>query len=157
LGCGAHLRARTAIRRAILEQGQTGPYHARLTAEGAAVPREASEVRSFLQHALYYAPAERSGAFAFLHAGGSAPCLYSSLGDDGANGLASCIELLSAAGLRVAAADITPPDVALLPLRVVRAVAPRLQPIHCGFGMERLDNPRLRALGRLNPNVHPFC
>jgi hypothetical protein len=26
-----------------------------------------------------------------------------------------------------------------------------MQPLHCGYGMERLENPRLRALGRLNP------
>jgi ribosomal protein S12 methylthiotransferase accessory factor len=128
-------------------------------AEGsAAIPGTAAEVRSFAQHALYYLPPERASAFDFLRAGGAASCLYSRLDElPGDGGIDACIGRLSAAGMRVAVADITAPDVALLPMRVVRAVAPGLHPIHCGFGMERLDNPRLRRFGLRNHNIHPFC
>jgi ribosomal protein S12 methylthiotransferase accessory factor len=157
LGSGAHLNPRIAIRKAILELGQTGPYHARLWAERtAAIPADASDVRSFAQHALFYLPPEHSRAFDFLCANGET-VLYSTLEDSGDPGLKVCIDRLAAAGLRAAIADVTSPDVALLPLRVVRAVVPGLEPLHCGFGMERLDNQRVRALGRINRQIHPFC
>jgi ribosomal protein S12 methylthiotransferase accessory factor len=158
LGCGAGLGAREAVRKAILEQGQTGPYHARLAREGStAIPRQPAEVRSFLQHALYYVPPGRARAFDFLRSSGREPCLFSTLAEPAEVSLEACLRRLSSAGFRVAAVDVTSPDAALLPLHVVRALAPRLQPLYCGFGMERLENPRLRARGTLNTRIHPFC
>jgi hypothetical protein len=61
--------------------------------------------------------------------------------------------------MRVVIVDVTSPDVARIPMRVVRALGPNLQPIHCGFGLERMANPRLDALkrGELNCDIHPFC
>ena len=63
-----------------------------------------------------------------------------------------------AAGVRVAFVDVTSPDVAGTGLRVVRALAARLQPLHCGYGLERLGNQRLLELGEgpLNRDIHPM-
>jgi ribosomal protein S12 methylthiotransferase accessory factor len=158
VGCGADLDPRIAIRKAILEQGQTGPGHARLLVEGrAGIPAGETAVRSFADHALYYLPSERSRAFDSLRRAHSEPLRYSALAAPPDSGLSACLCRIAAAGIRIAAADVTPPDVALLPMRVVRAVSPGLQPLHCGFGMERLPCARLRSAGWRNPQIHPFC
>jgi ribosomal protein S12 methylthiotransferase accessory factor len=70
-----------------------------------------------------------------------------------------CIERLKAAGMRVAVKDVTSPDVAASPFRVVRALGVNMQPIDFGFTVRRLGNPRLRALltGNANPYPHPVA
>ena len=83
--------------------------------------------------------------------------------------LAQCVELLTKAGSRVAFVDLTTPDVAPFGIRVVRAVATYLQPIHFGYGRERLggtrvfDVPRVmgydsrtRTVSDLNRCPHPL-
>jgi len=62
--------------------------------------------------------------------------------------LAVCISGLTAAGCRVAYANLTTPDVTPFPIRVVRTIVTDLQPIHFGFGMERLGGRRLFELPR---------
>lgn len=159
-GCGANLSVRKALRAAIIEQGQTGPYLARIAKEQPElVPPSPQHVQTFRQHALFYAPAERAGSLDFLRRGDQEPILLSTIREPDITGLQACVDQLSGAGLRVAIVDITSPDVARIPMRVVRALGPSLQPIHCGFGLERLANPRLDALkrGELNCDIHPFC
>ena len=71
-----------------------------------------------------------------------------------------CAERLAAAGLRVAAVDVTSPDVALGPFRVARVLGTDMQPIHFGERYRRLANPRLDQLlaGRpINPDPHPLA
>ncbi len=74
--------------------------------------------------------------------------------------VAGCVPLLEKAGVRVALVDVTSPDVALSPFRVARAIGTDMQPIHFGHRLQRLGNPRLKALlkGRgPNPNPHPIA
>jgi hypothetical protein len=73
--------------------------------------------------------------------------------------LAACVARLQTMGVRAAAVDITPSDVALAGLRVVRAFGTNLQPIHFGFGYERLNNPRLKAslLAGAETTPHPIA
>jgi hypothetical protein len=122
------------------------------------LPRQPEEVREMLHHASYYFPAERAGAFDRLRSG-EAPIPFSELVEDSQErSLASCAAALAASGVRVALVDVTSPDVATGPFRVVRAVSPDLQPIYYGYGLERRPVERARVLGlaaRLPP-VHPI-
>ena len=55
----------------------------------------------------------------------------------------------------VAIVDVTSPDVATGPFRVVRAVSPDLQGLAYGYGMDRAVVSRIRAMGlsaRDSPN-----
>jgi ribosomal protein S12 methylthiotransferase accessory factor len=76
---------------------------------------------------------------------------------------------LQNAGCRVLYADLTTPDLVAYPIRVVRTLATGLQPIHFGYGEERLGGKRVyqlpRALGystsdrdeaSFNPCPHPL-
>lgn len=83
--------------------------------------------------------------------------------------LGQCVKSLGKAGSRVAFVDLTTPDVAPFGLRVVRAVATELQPIHFGYRRERLGGKRLfdvprrmgygaqtRTMADLNRCPHPL-
>jgi ribosomal protein S12 methylthiotransferase accessory factor len=109
-------------------------------------------------HALYYVPPARAHAFDWLRSGTTAPLPLAELPRSRDCSLQACISLLSAAGVRVAIADLTAPDVAQSPFTVVRALGTNLQPIDFGHACRRLANPRLRALagGQLNPDPHPM-
>ena len=145
LGLGSDPDVRTAIRQAILELGQTGPYLRRLMKTAPhLIPERASNVAEILDHARYYFPAERAAAFDFLRAGHEAVAL-ADLRAGPTRSLAACARVLAAADVRVALVDITSADVTTF--CVMRAVSPDLQPISFGYGLDRLPVPRLAALG----------
>ena len=54
---------------------------------------------------------------------------------------------------------MTADDVRLSPLRVARAVSPDLQPLDCGYGLERMPCARLRAAAAdgLRSDPHPLA
>jgi ribosomal protein S12 methylthiotransferase accessory factor len=154
----AHLSPRAAIRKAILEQAHVGPYLRRLMLEGReAIPELAADVHTLDDHALYYFPADRAGAFAFLDAGG-AVCA-GALEEPARASLAVLAERLRAASLRVAIVDVTSPDLGPTPFRVVRALGPGFQQIHFGHLLAQLGNPRLQAMAKrgINPDPHPMA
>ncbi|WP_437752997.1 TOMM precursor leader peptide-binding protein [Sorangium sp. So ce1389] len=154
----AHLSPRTAIRKAILEQGQIGTYVFRLmTGEALDIPERPEDVRSLEDHAVYYVPPSRAGAFAFLGEGGTVTA--SQLEEPEEISLSALTRRVSAAGLRLAIVDVTSPDLAATPFRVVRAIGPDFQQIHFGHAVARLGNPRLHALAPhgINPDPHPMA
>ncbi len=159
LGLGADLDPRSALRQAILELGQTGPHLRRMMrSSGLPVPEAAGGVREMLHHASYYFPAERAAAFDFLR-GGEPPIALRELAEAApTRSLASCAAALEASGIRVALVDVTSPDVATGPFRVVRAVSPELQPISYGYGLDRRPVERVRARGLASqiPEIHPI-
>ncbi|MEM7356795.1 MAG: hypothetical protein AAF657_38620, partial [Acidobacteriota bacterium] len=64
------------------------------------------------------------------------------------------------AGIRIATVDLTSPDTYFTPFRVARAVGIEVQPIHFGYRLRPLTNPRLRErLGSqgVNPYPHPIA
>jgi ribosomal protein S12 methylthiotransferase accessory factor len=157
IGLGAHLGTRQALRRAILELGQTGPYLRRVMQRKEQPVPQTREVRTFRQHALYYLPRHRSRAFDFLQ---QSPRIHlSKIGESDKSSLAEVSRRLDDAGIQVAIADLTSPDILSIPMLVVRALGMDLQAIHCGFGMERTRNFRLKRLipGRINSRIHPLC
>jgi ribosomal protein S12 methylthiotransferase accessory factor len=144
IGLAADLDPATALRRAILELGQTGPYLRRLLETGAIeAPPDPAAVTGMLDHAAFYFPRERAAAFDFLRRGESVAL---------AEFLARPAGSLD--GLRVAVVDVTAPDVALGPFRVARAVGPDLQPLTYGHGLDREPVDRIRPLRPAGP-VHP--
>jgi hypothetical protein len=58
----------------------------------------------------------------------------------------------------VALVDVTSPDVATGPFRVVRAVSPDLQGISYGYGLDRAVVERVRRRGIVKdiPEIHPI-
>ena len=160
VGSAAHMSPRVAVYKAILEQGYSGSYLRRAMIGGAyPIPEQPEQVRTFFDHALFYMPAARAVACDFLRSGGGAPLSLATLPEPTDISLEACTERLAAGGVRVALVDVTAPDVAQSPFRVVRALGTNMQPLHCGFGLERLANPRLRELlmGEVNSDIHPLC
>jgi ribosomal protein S12 methylthiotransferase accessory factor len=154
----AHMSPRTAIRKAIMEQGHVGPYLYRLLADGKQViPERPEDVRSLDDHALYYFPPSRASAFAFLGKGASVRAADLQEPEDVSP--RALVERLCRAGRRVAIVDLTSPDLAGTPFRVARALGPDFQQIHFGHLLGQLGNPRLLAAARrgLNPDPHPMA
>lgn len=141
LGLGCDLEPRLAIGQAVLELGQTGPYLRRLMQSNAvSAPACPAGVKTMLDHAAYYFPAERARAFDRLR-GKERRSLRRQLSD-----------------LRIAIVDVTSRDVATGPFRVARAVSPDLQGISYGYGFERAVVNRIRDMGLAPdvPEVHPI-
>jgi ribosomal protein S12 methylthiotransferase accessory factor len=158
LSIAAHLRPSVAITKAILEQGHLGPYLRRLVHEEKThIPEHPEEVTDLEHHALYYFPAHRAGALAFLGAGGTVDA--ANLPEPEEVSIRALCRRVSAAGLRIAVADVTSPDLAETPFRVARALGPGFQQIHFGHGLARLGNPRLVAMtpAGTNPEPHPMA
>jgi ribosomal protein S12 methylthiotransferase accessory factor len=147
LGLGTDPDARTAVRQAILEFGQTGP-HLRMMMKTAAhlIPKRPSDVADMLDHARYYFPPDRARAFDHLRHGSEA-CAFADLPRCSERSLLACARALAESHVRVALADVTSADVARTSFVVVRAISPDLQPISFGYGLDRLPIPRLKALG----------
>jgi ribosomal protein S12 methylthiotransferase accessory factor len=153
----AHLSPHLAIKKAIMEQGQGGPYIRRLMEERKRpIPERPEHVRTLADHALYYIPPSRAGAFDFLSRGGSVRA--ADLEEPSDPSLGELLRRVRAAGLRVAIVDVTSPDLAATPFRVERALGPDFQQIHFGHLLARLGNPRLLSMAPhgINPDPHPM-
>lgn len=154
-GLGCDLDPQVALRQAVLELGQTGPYLRRMMRSRILIPaEEPSGVREMLDHAAYYFPRERASGFDRLRNENTALRLRD-LKSDGTRSLSDCASVLAAAGVRVALVDVTAADVATGPFKVMRAVSPDLQPIWYGYGLERAPVERVRKLG-LAPDIPPI-
>ena len=142
LGLGAGWQADDAVRKALLEHGQTGPYFARLWRNRERpIPANPGDIHSFEDHAMYYCDPAHVAAFDFLREGPAHPPP-------------------ATADVRIAIAEITPRELEGSPFRVVRALARGLQAIHCGFGLERSPAPQIeRDLGgkAANGDPVPLC
>lgn len=158
LSLSAHLCPRTAIKKALLEQGHIGPFMRRLVFdEKRPIPATPEEVRSLEDHALYYVPTERARAIRFLGEAGEVTASALPAAEEISLGALS--RKVTAAGLRVAIVDVTSPDLGPTPFRVARALGPGFQQIHFGHGFARLANPRLLAFAPhgLNLEPHPLA
>lgn len=130
-GLGCDLDTRAALKQAVLELGQTGPYLRRMMRSGILTPAaDPSGVREMLDHAAYYFPKERATAFDRLRSENTTVNLRDLRSHD--------MRSLEKAGVRVALVDVTSADVATGPFSVMRAVSPDLQPIWFGYGLERI-------------------
>ena len=148
IGLGAGVDARAALKSAVLELGQTGPYLQRtMLARTIPVPRGPASVRTMLDHAAYYFPRRRAEVFDRIRNGGAPVSMRELPRCRPLKPMQHCADALKAAGIRVAVVDVTSRDAATGPFRVVRAVSPDLQPISYGAGMDRMPVDRVRAMG----------
>jgi ribosomal protein S12 methylthiotransferase accessory factor len=151
---GAHHDAATAARKALLEQGHVGPYVRRLMRAGdLRVPAAADDVHSLLDHAMYYVPPHRQEAFDFLRRSAGPAIPFADVQTPPS--LSEYAKHLRTQGVRIAVVDVTSPDVASGPFRVVRALGEHIQPIHFGHTLAQLGNPRLHARTHCGLNRHP--
>jgi ribosomal protein S12 methylthiotransferase accessory factor len=149
LGLGGGGSMRNAVSKAILEHGQTGPFFARIWRNRELpIPASAEQIRTLQDHALYYCDPNHAQQFHRWRnsVGNRNPIVWDINGENPASRLK----------VRIAIADLTPPDVAEGPFRVVRAIARGLQPIYYGCGFERTYTSRLQALLKGHePNLAP--
>ncbi|MBY0793730.1 YcaO-like family protein [Corynebacterium parakroppenstedtii] len=73
------------------------------------------------------------------------------------------LEILAEQGVRCAGVDVTSPDIAETPLRVVRVISDELVPLTVGYGNAHLGYSRLASMfsassgsPSINPDPHPF-
>jgi ribosomal protein S12 methylthiotransferase accessory factor len=145
-GLGSDLQPHAALKQAVLELGQTGPYLRRMMRSGSfPTPEDPASVGEMLDHAAYYFPRERAIAFDRLRSN-EASVRLSDLESVTKRSLANCVSSLKAADVRVALVNVTSADVATGPFSVMRAVSPDLQPIWYGYGLERNPVERLQRL-----------
>jgi ribosomal protein S12 methylthiotransferase accessory factor len=159
IGLAADLDARSALRQALLELAQTGPYLQRMMhTRQLAVPKQPSAVQNMLDHAAYFFPSDRAQAFNRLRSVNAPLALRDLRNETPKRSLADCGLALNATGVRVALVDVTSADVSTGPFQVFRAVSPNLQPIWYGYGFERQLVARFRNLGLANeaPDIHPI-
>jgi ribosomal protein S12 methylthiotransferase accessory factor len=130
LGLGVGFTPAEAIDKAILEHGQTGPVLANTwKTSGFRAPKKRSDVHTLEDHALYYCDPAHRDEF-----------------DQWRLGVTEHAKPARRAEVRIAVADLTPPELSDSPFRVARALARGLQPIHCGYGLERVYTDGLNRL-----------
>lgn len=159
IGLGTDLDPRWAIRQAILELGQTGPHLRRLMrTKQITAPVRPSSVKEMLDHAAYFFPVKRAAAFDWLRSRAEPMALRHLPQAASTRSLAKCAAELRAAKIRVTLIDVTSPDVATGPFRVVRAISPDLQPISYGYGYDYKPSERIRQRGLAShvPAIHPI-
>ena len=174
-GLGCHLNPSVALTKAVLEVCQVHPGEVqRYHREPPALRLKSYEdVHTLEDHSAFLSIPERLGEFSFLLNSERRQSLSdlpdNSQGSEQAD-LDFCVDQLIRAGCRVLYADLTTPDIADYGLSVVRTFATGLQPMHFGYGEERLGGQRLfeiaRILGHatgtrnesdLNPCPHPLA
>ncbi|MBV8726348.1 MAG: YcaO-like family protein, partial [Candidatus Eremiobacteraeota bacterium] len=158
IGLGTHADFDVALRRAALEHAHCGMYIRRLMLQGehkqVCAPRDVVSLRD---HGLYYAHVKHVAAFDRFRSCASATALASARAMYKTEAtLVDCAAALGAGGVRIAAVDVTSPDVALASVSVVRTFGVNMQPMFFGHPNKRTNNPRLSALLHGNEVVqHP--
>lgn len=131
-----------------------------------------SDIRDFEDHVALYAYGDMAHAVEFLTDPDREMVRDewdSEASEHTADDLNRVLEIAHGAGLRVAALDLTTPDVAMTGLSVTRAVMPDLQPLDADYMHRFLGGKRLyevpvmlglrdapAAFDQLNPYPHPF-
>lgn len=152
VGLGCHLDPAVAARKALFELCQVRPG---VSVEAGRKLAGPADVRTLEDHAAYYAVPERLTEFEFLDSGAAADGANRSTGSV-AGDIACSVAALRQTGCRTAYVDITTPEFEDFPIRVARVLVTGLQPIHFGYGMERLGG-RLSLEKNLNPAPHPLA
>ncbi len=174
IGLGCNLNPAIAVEKALMEicQSRPGEVARHLKSPPQQRLRKYQDVRVLEDHSAFAGMPENLKEFSFLRDSDKFQRM-----DDLANrsrdntkaDLDQCIEALRRRQSRVVYMDLTTPDIAPFGLRVVRMIATGLQPIHFGFGEERLGGRRLYEIPEflgyasrrtteqdLNPCPHPL-
>jgi ribosomal protein S12 methylthiotransferase accessory factor len=175
VGLGCHLDPQVAVLKALYEICQTHFGETRRFREKPPAARYKSyeDVQTLEDHSAFLSDPARLHEFSFLLENGRTQRVEQ-LPNRSRGGVDADLETvvgdLRAAGCRVLYAELTTPDVLPYGFRVVRTIATGLQPMHFGFGEERLGGRRLfevphrlghadapRTESDLNPCPHPLA
>jgi ribosomal protein S12 methylthiotransferase accessory factor len=162
IGLACHPDPDVALSSAVLEHTHCGAYIRRLMEEGKHLSvSNPEDVQSALDHALFYVDPGKRNLLNFLRQETGDSCSMAELNERyaGDQSTSACVSRLAQTGIRVAAVDVTSPDIKLTPTRVVRTVGTHLQPLAFGTAYYRACNQRLQTfLSRpVNLNPHPIC
>jgi ribosomal protein S12 methylthiotransferase accessory factor len=175
VGLGCHLNPQVALRKALFEVCQVHSGGGPRYQEEPPTERLSSyeDVHTPQDHSAFLSRPERIDEFSFLLRSGRQQSIQALFNHSSGNvelDLEECVRILVHEGCRVFYANLTTPDVSPYGLQVVRLITTGLQPLHFGFGNERLGGRRLydipRALGyatavrtegELNPCPHPLA
>lgn len=174
VGLGCELDAQRALCRALFEICQVHEAFRRKCEHGAADHlNRYSDVSTLEHHAAYFFRRDHFHELDFLlqtNRRVRIEELLSSTGRSAQQDLELLHGGLNRAGCRFFFLDLTTPDVLPYPFRVVRALITGIQPIHFGYGLERLGGNRLYELPSkigftqkptsepsLNPCPHPLA
>jgi ribosomal protein S12 methylthiotransferase accessory factor len=153
VGLGCHLSGSRAVERAVLEvcqvyASESGRGQAGLLTDPS---RGYEQVRTLEDHGGFFSIPERLHEFDHLFSCPrriAASALPETASGDSSVDLARVGAAVEAVGARVAFVDLTTADLKDFPVRVVRALAAGLQPMHFGFGWERLGGTRLYSIAQ---------
>lgn len=175
IGLGCHPNPVVAATKALFELCQARPGEKkRFRHDQPSKELESySDVRGMEDHSAFFHPLKRLEEFSFLLDGDrwqQLEDLPNHSSHEVSLDLDNCVKSLTQSGSRVFCADLTTSDVVPYGLCVVRTLVTNLQPMHFGFGEERLGGSRLfelpRSLGHcsrirseddLNPSPHPLA
>ena len=178
VGLGCHLDPGAAATRALFEICQVRPGEVRKYRDDPPTARLTAyrDVKTLEDHSAWFTIHEHLGELAFLldDRGTGRVVKVQDMATFSRGFVAADLDVvvdgLVRAGCRVGIIDITTPDVGSCGIRVVRTFATGLQPIHFGFGEERLGGRRLfelpstlgfgahhRTEADLNPCPHPLA
>lgn len=153
IGMGCDLDPAAAVERAVFELCQARPSEYGRFREAPPAGRLLgyADVKQLDDHPAFLSLPENVHEYDFLGSSGERrplADLASRSTPSVAGNLETCVAGLVAAGSRVAYVDLTMPDVRSAGYVVVRTVASGLQPIHFGYGEERLGGERLYEAAR---------
>lgn len=149
VGLGCHPDPRIAVQKALFEicQIRPGSIDKFLKDKPHEKLKGYADIRSLEDHHAYFMDPANLHEMSFWLEGDRKKASLDELPDYSTDSpgsdLAACVKALTKTGSRVVYADLTTPDVAQYGLSVVRALASGLQPIHFGYGIERLGAKRL--------------
>jgi ribosomal protein S12 methylthiotransferase accessory factor len=174
VGLGCNLDVNVALRRAVMEvvQVRAGRVPHQLARGDETRVTRYEDVRTLDDHAAFAADPDNLHEFDFLLEQDEVHPLPPDTAParPAAEDLAECCERLRHVGAAPVYVDVTQPDLEQYGLTFVRTLATGLQPMHFGFGEERLGGRRVftvpRILGyashdleehELNPCPHPLA
>ena len=175
VGLGCHASPLKALSRAMLEICQVRPGEARRYRDEPPGKRlrQVEDVKSLEDHSAWASMPEHLDEFSFLLENGRTQRIEDLPDYSTANikrDLDHCVRTLQHCGSRTLYVDLSTSDVVGYGIHVVRAIATKLQPIHFGWGEDRLGGTRLFELPHklgfasapltesdLNPCPHPLA
>lgn len=154
VGLGCSLDPGAALLKSLLEVCQTHPGEVRRFKDGPPTDRlqRYEDVITLLDHSAFLMIPQHLSEFSFLLDNGRRVSIADLPNGSSGNvqvDLETCIAALTEKGCRVAYADLTTPDIIPFGMRVVRGIATGLQPMHFGFGQERLGGRRLYEVPKI--------
>lgn len=164
LGACAHHEPSQALRKAVFEACHTWAWALELRRSGRPI-EDASEIRRFRDHAVFYLREANFHNLEFLFEGDEAP-VANFLQHTAPAGLKDSVEAIHRQGYTVLVKDLTTLDLEDLGFVAVRAIIPGLQPLYVGQDMVHEDDRRvvrfLNWLGKPGTMLdqippHPFA